>query len=43
MLIADEDACRHWLLGGCHLCQRVGRLVEAPQDVIELETVELVF
>ena len=42
MLIAGEDARQHWLSAGRRDCQRVGRLVETPRDVIELETVELV-
>ena len=42
MLVAGEDTHWHRLLVGCCLCQRVGCLVEAPQDVVELEAVELV-
>ena len=42
VLIASEDARRHRLLAGCHFHQRVDRLVEMPQDVIELETIVLV-
>ena len=40
VLIAGEDTCWHRLSAGCRLCKRVVRLVEAPQDVIELEAVE---
>ena len=42
MLIAGEDTHRHRLSTGCHFRQRVGRLVETLQDVIEFETVELI-
>ena len=42
VLIAGEDAHRHRLSAGCHVRQHVCHLVETPQDVIELETVELV-
>ena len=42
VLIAGEDTCWHRLLTGHRFCQRVGRLVETPWDVIELETIKLV-
>ena len=42
VLITGEDIHQHWLSAGRHFCQRVGRLIEMPRDVIELETVELV-
>ena len=42
VLIAGEDACRHQLSAGRHLCYRFGCFVEPPQDVIELDTIELV-
>ena len=42
VLITGEDARRHQLSVGRCFHQRVGRLVETPQDVIELEAVELV-
>ena len=42
VLITSKDAHRHRLSVGCCFCQCVGRLIEMPQDVIELETVKLV-
>ena len=42
MLIAGEDAYRYQLLAGHRLRQRIGRLIETPWDVIELETFKLV-
>ena len=42
ILIAGEDACWHRLSVGRRLHQRVGRLVETPRGVIELEAIELV-
>ena len=42
VLVAGENAYRHWLLAGRHLCQRVGCFAEPPWDVIVLETIELV-
>ena len=42
VLIAGEDACWHRLSDGCLFCQCVGRLIEMPRDVVELEAVELV-
>ena len=42
VLITGEDASRHRLSAGRRFHQRVGCLVETPQDVIELETVELI-
>ena len=42
VLIAGEDACWHRLSVGRRLHQRVGRLVETPRGVIELEAIELV-
>ena len=42
VLIAGEDAHRHQLSARRRFCQCVGRLVEMPRDVIELETIELV-
>ena len=42
MLVTSEDAYLHRLSAGCCFCKRVNRLIEAPWNVIELETVELV-
>ena len=42
MLVAGEDARWHWLLAGRRFCQHVSRLVETPQNVVELEAVEFV-
>ena len=42
VLIAGEDACRHWLLARRRLRQHVGHLVEKAWVVIELKAVELV-
>ena len=43
MLVAGEDARWHRFSTGRRLRKCVGRLVEAPWDVIEFEAVELVF
>jgi len=42
MLVASEDTCWHRLPAGCRLSKRIGRHVEAPQNVVELEAIELV-
>ena len=42
MLVAGEDAHWHRLSTGCCFCKRVGRLIEAPWDVIEFEAIEFV-
>jgi len=42
MLIAGKHTRWHWLSTRRGFCKCVGRLVEEPWDVIELETVELV-
>ena len=42
MLVAGEDTRWHRLSVGCCFRKRVGHLIEAPRDVIELEAVELV-
>ena len=42
MLVTSEDACWHRLSTGCRLRECVGRLVEAPRDVIEFEAIKLV-
>ena len=41
-MVAGEDTHWHRLSTGHRFCKRVGRLVEAPWDVIEFEAVELV-
>ena len=42
VLIAGEDNHQHWLSAERNFCQHDGRLIETPQDVIELKTIELV-
>ena len=42
MLIVGEDTCWHWLSAECCFRKHVGRLIEAPRDVIELKAIELV-
>jgi len=42
VLVAGEDAHWHQLSTGCCFRKHVGRLVEAPRDVIELEAIELI-
>ena len=41
-MITGEDPSRHWLWVGRCLREHIGRLVEAPWDVIEFEAVEFV-
>ena len=41
-MITGKDACWDWLSVGCCFCERVGRFVEAPGDVIEFEAIEFV-
>jgi len=40
VLVAGKDTCWHRLSAKCRLCKRIGRLVEAPWDVIEFEAIE---
>ena len=40
VLVAGEDTYWHQLSARCRLLERVGRLIEAPQDVIEFEAIE---
>ena len=42
MLVTGEDAYWHRLLAGCCFRKHVGRLVEMPWNVVELEAVEFV-
>ena len=42
MLVTGEDTYWHWLLARGRLRKRIGRLVEAPWDVIEFEAVKFV-
>ena len=42
MLVAGEDTRWHRLSTGHRFCKCVGRLIEAPWDVIEFEAVEFV-
>ena len=42
MLVVGKDARWYRLSTGRRLCKCVGRLVEAPWDVIEFEAVELI-
>ena len=42
VLITGKDAYWDWLSAGCCFCERVGRFVEAPRDVIEFEAIEFV-
>ena len=42
VLITGKDACWDWLSARCCSCERVGRFIEAPRDVIEFEAVEFV-
>ena len=42
MLVAGEDTRWHRLSTERCFCKRVGRLIEAPWDVIEFEAVEFV-
>ena len=39
-MVAGEDACWHWLSTRHRFCKHIGRIVEAPWDVIEFEAVE---
>ena len=42
MLITGEESSRHWLSAERCFYERIGRLVEAPWDVIEFEAIEFV-
>ena len=42
MLVAGEDTRWHRLSTERCFCKRVGRLIEAPWDVIEFEAIEFV-
>ena len=42
MLVTGKDAYWHWLSAGCRLHKHVGRLIEAPRDVIEFKAIEFV-
>ena len=42
VLIASKDAYQHRLSARGRLHQRIGHLIETPQDVIELKAIELV-
>ena len=42
MLVAGEDARWHRLSTGRRFCKCIGRLIEAPWDVIEFKVVESV-
>ena len=41
-MVVGEDTYWHPLSAGCRLRKRVGRLIEAPWDVIEFEAIEFV-
>ena len=41
-MVAGEDTYWHWLFVRCRLRKRIGCLVEAPWDVIDLEAIEFV-
>ena len=42
MLVTGEDTYWHWLLARGRLRKRIGRLVEAPWDVIEFEAIKFI-